>query len=269
VKHNLLYISVLLLGLLGWQSCRQTLLGPTETLPSPLDFFWSGSELDTGMYYAIINASGQSSTHHLFSNDGTRIFDNTSDSVAFIVSISEDFAAIEHVATSSIFNIHEGFHFSNPFTLLDKNYLQVGGVWHAGMLVHTVDSSFHISVFVQKIDTVRDSADSIIRIYDTIIHHDSVIVKVDSISFAITAQVIDHVDTLHIPLYSHYADTVFGESYIVRYSRDSSNNLNYQSFPSYWLIYYTRGLGPVLIEEYNQDASMMAKVQNRAVLLKR
>jgi hypothetical protein len=269
VKHSLSNILILLLALLGIQSCRQTLLAPspTQTLPDPLDFFWSATALDSGIYYSVTNGSSQAVTHHLFSYDDTHVFDNTSDSAAFIIQKSGDSIAIAHISVSSIFNIPDGFHFSNTFALLDKSNMIIGGSWAAGSLVHPIDSMYYIPVTKVRFDTIRDTTtDTIIRIHDTTITHDSTIVKVDSIAFAITAQVIDHVDSLHTPLYSHYADTTYGESYIIRYSLDVQNNSSYQKLPSYWLIYYTRGLGPVLIEEYLPNSSMAA---SRAVLLRR
>ncbi len=84
----------------------------------------------------------------------------------------------------------------------------------------------------------------------------------------ITARVMDHVDSLqHI---ASAADSsklnAYGESFIIRYGHENTDGLLDLNFPLYWLVYYTRGIGPVLIEEYMLGAGKPYTIDERATL---
>jgi len=67
---------------------------------------------------------------------------------------------------------------------------------------------------------------------------------------AITARVMDHPDKLWIDSTNGRVKRDYGEALQVRYAAELPDGSLSQAFPLYLLIYYVKGVGPVLIEEY-------------------
>ena len=83
----------------------------------------------------------------------------------------------------------------------------------------------------------------------------------------ITGRVLDHVDTLIMPSMYGVRAASYGETFMVRYSHERTKDS--LLFPIFWKVYYARGRGPVLIEEYlDSTASSTGKLslQSQAVL---
>ena len=65
----------------------------------------------------------------------------------------------------------------------------------------------------------------------------------------IIASVLDRDDLLRLPPVRPGADSAFGESLRIRYApQNDTDSLN--RFPVYWIAYYSRGVGPILIQQY-------------------
>jgi hypothetical protein len=84
----------------------------------------------------------------------------------------------------------------------------------------------------------------------------------------ITARVMDHLDSLQkIPSAADpnkkYA---YGESFIIRYAHENPDGSLFANFPLYWLVYYSRGVGPVWIEEYMLGMDKTYTINEQATL---
>jgi hypothetical protein len=84
---------------------------------------------------------------------------------------------------------------------------------------------------------------------------------------AITGRVIDHMDTLSLKGIQNVSATSYGETFMIKYSHE--NTADTLHFPLFWKVYYSRNVGPVLIEEY-LDPSMSKtgemSLQSQAIL---
>ena len=83
----------------------------------------------------------------------------------------------------------------------------------------------------------------------------------------ITARIQDHVDSLRIPDTATNTSVTYGESYIIRYAPETSANSVVSGFPLYWVVYYSRGVGPVLIQEYYLGSDQKYSVQQQATII--
>lgn len=215
-------------------SCSQS-LPPVLSEPNPnapTDFFWSTAQLDTGLDYYVLR-QGSGTDHALSSKDGVHVQDGSIGVMAFRVRSLGDTVAIDSIGANSIFSLPTGYYFAGdsdlqqhgPLKLLIRSGLHTGGSWQAGTL-----AGIGLGQGV-----------------------------------TISADVLDHVDTLLIPAIGPTAPAAFGESYIIRYAHDSAGGAMDPSFPLYWKVYFTRALGPVLIEEY-LDSTGTYSLESQAVL---
>ena len=216
-------------------SCSQS-LPPALTTPNalPSAFFWTASQLDSGLDYYVIRQWGNTD-HPISSKDGVHVEDATLGVMAFRLRSLSDTIAIDSIGANSIFSLPAGYYFSGDsdlkqqgsLKLLVRSGLHAGGSWYAGTLAGPGLGQ----------------------------------------GVAITADVLDHVDTLLIPAIGPAAPAAFGESYIIRYAHDSASGAMDPSFPLYWKVYFTRAAGPVLIEEY-LDSTGTYSIESQAVLRK-
>jgi hypothetical protein len=72
-------------------------------------------------------------------------------------------------------------------------------------------------------------------------------------SIPITARVIDHFHEFKLP-----GDPVsFGDTYVVRYAYEDAQGTPDAQVPNCWLIYYTKGIGPTLIDNIDTKAQTL------------
>jgi hypothetical protein len=213
-------------------SCSQSL--PPTVVPSsaiPTDFFWTTTQLDSGLDYYVIRQS-VGADHPISSSDGIHVDDGSLNKTAFRMRSLGDTVAIDSIGTSSIFSLPQGFYFAGDtenqageLALLERSGLHLGGSWAAGTLAGPGLGQ----------------------------------------GVAITATVLDSVDALSLLAIGPVPPSEFGQSYRVRYSHDSANGVMSPTLPFYWTVYYTRQLGPVLIEEY-LDSLGTQSLESQAVL---
>jgi hypothetical protein len=81
----------------------------------------------------------------------------------------------------------------------------------------------------------------------------------------LTARVIDHVDSLNVQPVSGGSARRYGDSYVIRYTYEHPGDPNI-GFPFYWLVYYSKNFGPVLLETYGLDARNAYVMKKRALI---
>lgn len=259
-------ISLALIIAAGFASCSQSISVPSSSLPnSAQDFFWQPTQLALGINYFVLR-NGVGSDHLLSSIDGNHIEDGAlNNEVTMIAHASMDSVLIDSMGANSIFNLPSGYNFGAD----SSSYITVkDSVIRDTMVVRD-------SIFVDKQDSLKLDTVS----HDTTIpywvHFDTsvratgnllLLLRTEMVSggswragvlfgpgipngMPVIATVLDHVDSLHIPPVSPGADSTFDESFRVRYAPENFSD-SVGTFPIYWIAYFSRNIGPVLIQQY-------------------
>lgn len=229
--------SLILCALISW-SCSQP-LPPITTRPTsvPADFFWSAPQLDSSISYSI-DRGGTTTEHPIRSSDGVHVFDQSAYAMAFRIVSRGDTIAIDSLGANSLFRLPAGYYFADEdsvqepglLRLLERAHLVTDGSWHAGIV-----AGYGLGSGIE-----------------------------------ITGRVLDHVDTLLVPQMKEVPAASYGETFMIRYAHETAKDSVDRMFPLFWKVYYSRGRGPVLIEEYRDstqyNASAKYSLQSQAIL---
>ena len=247
-------------------SCSQNVGVPPPATGTALDYIWSSAQLSNRVTYSVVR-NGTGTNHVLSSSDDRHIRDAAlNDEVTMVLHASEDSVLIDSIGTNSIFSLPSGYFFGRvlpPDTSLDSAFIH-----DTIMIITTVVDSVK--------DTTRDTITQV-KTRDTVVQHikpgDTVVdgllalyqPDLDSgaswqagtivgpglgIGIPVFATVLDRVDSLRLKPASPEADSLFGGSFQIRYAPQLPGDSQTASFPVYWLAYYSKNAGPVLIEQY-------------------
>ncbi len=278
-------------------ACSETIGVPPPAVGTAPDYFWSNAQLSAGVTYDVTRG-GIGTIHRLFTSDGVRVQDAAiGNEVTMLLHENTDSVLIDSLGANSIFSLPSGYFFGQvlpPDTLTVDTTL---------MEDTTLDSSY--MVVTAKYDTVpRDTTIYDTVSHDTIITRpqpkDTAIQRIiprDSVpggllllyrpdldsgmsweagtiagpgiagGVRVFATVLDRVNSLLLKPDSASAETTFGESFQIRYAPTVPGDTQSMSFPIYWLVYYSKNAGPVLIEQYTLGAGGIYSVAQRAQLI--
>ncbi len=246
--------------------CSQT-IGVTPPPPAvPSDFFWQAPALASGINYSILR-NGSASDHRLTSQDGSHIRDAAlGNAVSMVAFVGPDSVLLDSMGTNALFSLPAGYFFGSIATQTHSSVFLRDSI----VLDVHMDSVKPDSVVY---DTVRDT---ISRDTVTVVQQDTNTVEggllllygshLDSgatwlagnllgpglgSGIPIYATVLDRIDSLLIPPAAAGADSTFGESFRIRYAAPTGALL-----PVYWIAYYSKDVGPVLVQQYTSDSVM-------------
>ncbi|HZK76146.1 MAG TPA: hypothetical protein VFD13_04485, partial [Candidatus Kapabacteria bacterium] len=267
----------------GFASCSEQLGVPMATSAlSAQDVFWQPAQLTRGInYYVIRNGAG--SNHLLTSPDGNHIEDAAlNNEVTMVVQAGPDSVLIDSMGANSIFNLPVGYYFradsSAPYILVHDTVVRDTTI--ADTVIHdtvlqdstirrdTVFGDTSVSHTV-ILDTFERPAGRLLLLLRTAMdsgrswHAGMLFGPGIPNGMAVTATVLDRVDSLRIPPAEAGADSTFGESFRIRYAPENPGD-TVIAFPIYWIAYFSRGIGPVLIQQFS-----LASVTESAQIIKR
>ena len=266
---SILSVALLILSSTTFSACSETVGVPLPAVGTAQDYFWPASALPSGFEYYFVRA-GTRTSHLLTSSDGIHIRDAAlGNAITMVVHSDPDSVLVDSMGTNSIFSLPSGYFFGR---VSPADTVPIVTTIQDTFIVDTViyDTTKHandtlsIQKYVTKDTTIQtihpgDTALSGLLLFYT--------AKLDSgaswqagtitgplfpFGIPVTATVLDRVDSLLIPPDSENAataDTSFGESFRIRYVPGGPGDST-TATPVYWLAYYSKGVGPVLIQQY-------------------
>jgi|GEM_PF-2387383 len=279
----------------GFASCSQPIGVPPSTLPiTAQDFFWQPAQLSGGVNYNVVR-NGVGSNHLLRSHDGHHIGDGAlNNEVTMVVHASADSVLLDSMGVNSIFSLPSGYYFgadSSAPKILVRDTIVSDTMVRDTVVRDSVrkDTSGNniIVHYTQIIDTVirittiqerfmpDTSAGRLLLLLRTAMdsgrswHAGMLFGPGIPSGMPVTATVLDHVDSLRIPPARPGADSTFGESFQIRYAPQQPVDSGSAAFPIYWIAYYSRNVGPVLIEQYTLGLIGQYSLTERAQIIGR
>ncbi len=266
-------------------ACSQTIGVPPPSIGSAQDYSWSPSELSAGINYYVLR-NGVGTYHRLTSPDGTHVLDGAlGNQVTMVMHVTQDSVVIDSIGSNFIFTLPSGYTFarivppdttSTTVTLYDTTKI----------ITQIIDTAHGDTV---KIDTVtritpRDTTIREIVPGDTVPGSLLALNGLDLDSGAswqagtlsgpglgngipVIATVLDHVDALLLPGVDSTADSSFGESFQIRYAPQVSAD-SLAASPVYWIVYFSRQIGPVLVEQHTLGYGGTSAVTQRAQIVR-
>ncbi|HET6400385.1 MAG TPA: hypothetical protein VFH95_03215 [Candidatus Kapabacteria bacterium] len=261
--------ALLLIAAGSFASCSQQLGPPVAASSAAEDFFWPPVQLTHGInYYVLRNGVGR---YHLLSSiDGSHIEDGALNEVTMVAHANPDSVILDSMGVNSIFSLPTGYYFGSDsvsYILVHDSVKVDSTVWDTTVFDTLVqdtlqhDTTYDTSsmYYWRTFDTsVRDSsAGRLLLLLRTALdsgaswHAGTLYGLAFPNGIAVTATVLDQVDSLYIPPVVAGADSAFGESFRIRYAPQNSDSA---TSPIYWIAYYSRNAGPVLIQQYSFDS---------------
>ncbi len=216
-------------------SCSQPIDPPSASIGAPFqaqDFFWQGPNLQRGIDYNVIR-NGAPQEHILTSQDNIHVYDAATNGVALKRTGTADSILIDSMGANSIFSLPAGYFFGKDSA--------------RGSL---------LLLYRPQMDSGKTwNAGTLSGPGLTS-------------GVPIIARVLDRDDTLHIPPVRAGADSVFGDSFRIAYTPMIGTD-TLQTAPFYWVVYFAKNVGPVLIEQLSYKYDMRYTLGDQAQLIRR
>jgi hypothetical protein len=267
MKHLALFALAIVIA-----GCSQTLAPQGVSDRSPTDFFWTRAQLDSGLNYSMLRNSAYT-VHPIYSRDGMHVEDGSINKQAFRILSLGDTISIDSLGANSLFSLPAGYYFGRDTTYEathDSTYIvrdstiakidTVGQKADTSWTVHTFEDSTKVTTV-----TTEEFAGSLNLLVqanlDSGASWNAGLLSGPGLGqgVQITARVLDHVTTLID------STQTYGESYVIRYSHEDGAQMVAATLPLFWKVYYAKGVGPVLIQEFTGTQSE-PNLQSQATL---